>query len=200
VNAAIAGFVAGLGLIVAIGAQNAFVIRQGLAKSHVFLVVLICAASDTALILAGVGGLGALIQALPWLLLLFKVFGSGYLVWFGVKSVRTAIKGEYLEAQTAGQSPLSAMKVATTCLMFTWLNPHVYLDTVIFLGGIANQFASQRWWFALGAALASWLWFAAIAFGAQAASKWMSKPIFWRVLDSLIAVLMFTLAAVLAFS
>ena len=198
-NAAIAGFVAGLGLIVAIGAQNAFVIRQGLAKSHVFLVVLICAASDTALILAGVGGLGALIQALPWLLLVFKVFGSGYLVWFGVKSVRTAIKGEYLEAQTAGQS-LSATKVATTCLMFTWLNPHVYLDTVIFLGGIANQFPSQRWWFALGAALASWLWFAGIGFGAQAASKWMSKPIFWRILDSLIAVLMFTLAAVLAFS
>ena len=198
-NAAIAGFTAGLGLIVAIGAQNAFVIRQGLAKSHVFLVVLICAASDTALILAGVGGLGALIQALPWLLLVFKVFGSGYLVWFGVKSIRTAIKGEYLEVQTAGHS-LSAMKVATTCLMFTWLNPHVYLDTVIFLGGIANQFPSQRWWFALGAALASWLWFAGIGFGAQVASKWMSKPIFWRVLDSLIAALMFTLAAVLVFS
>ena len=198
-NAAIAGFTAGLGLIVAIGAQNAFVIRQGLAKSHVFLVVLICAASDTALILAGVGGLGALIQALPWLLLVFKVFGSGYLVWFGVKSIRTAIKGEYLEVQTAGQS-LSAMKVATTCLMFTWLNPHVYLDTVIFLGGIANQFPTQRWWFALGAALASWLWFAGIGFGAQVASKWMSKPIFWRVLDSLIAALMFTLAAVLVFS
>jgi L-lysine exporter family protein LysE/ArgO len=198
-NAVLAGLVAGLGLIVAIGAQNAFVIRQGLAKSHVLLVVLICAASDTALILAGVGGLGAAIQALPWLLLVFKVFGSGYLAWFGVKSVRSAIKGEYLEAQTAGQS-LSAIKIATSCLMFTWLNPHVYLDTVIFLGGIANQFSSHRWWFALGASLASWLWFAGIGFGAQAASKWMSKPIFWRVLDSIIAALMFTLAAVLAFS
>ena len=198
-NAVFAGLVAGLGLIVAIGAQNAFVIRQGLAKSHVLLVVIICATSDTALILTGVAGLGAVIQALPWLLIVFKIFGSGYLAWFGIKSVRSAIKGEYLETPTSGQS-ISALKVATTCLMFTWLNPHVYLDTVIFLGGIANQFTSQRWWFALGASMASWLWFAAIGFGAQAASKWMSRPIFWRVLDSVIAALMFSLAAVLAFS
>jgi L-lysine exporter family protein LysE/ArgO len=198
-NAVTAGLVAGLGLIVAIGAQNAFVIRQGLAKSHVLLVVLICAASDTVLIVAGVGGLGIVIQALPWLLVAFKVFGSGYLIWFGIKSTRSAIKAAYLENQTTGKA-ISALKVATTCLMFTWLNPHVYLDTVIFLGGIANQFATQLWWFALGSSLASWLWFAGIGFGAQAASKWMSKPAFWRVLDSVIAVLMFALAAMLIFS
>jgi len=198
-NAGFAGLVAGLGLIVAIGAQNVFVIRQGLAKSHVLLVVLICAVSDTALIVAGVGGLGAVIQALPWLLLVFKVFGSLYLVWFGIKSIQAAIKGEYLDTQATDQV-LSAKKVAATCLMFTWLNPHVYLDTVIFLGGLANQFASQRWWFALGACLASWLWFAVIGFGAKSASKWMSKPVFWKVLDSVIAALMFSLATLLIFS
>lgn len=198
-NAIWAGLAAGFGLIVAIGAQNAFVIRQGLSRSHVWLVVLICAASDTALILAGVGGLGAVIQALPWLLLVFKVLGSAYLVWFGINSARSAIKGESLDVQSAGQ-PLSTFRVATTCLMFTWLNPHVYLDTVIFLGGIANQFSQHRWWFALGACLASWLWFSLIGFGAQAASRWMSKPVFWRVLDTIIAALMFSLAAVLAFS
>jgi L-lysine exporter family protein LysE/ArgO len=195
-SSALAGAAAGFGLIMAIGAQNAFVIRQGLSKQHVLLVVLICALSDTALIVAGVAGLGAVIQALPWLLLVFKIFGAGYLAWFGFKSIRAAKKGEYLEL-TQGQPTQSALKIAASCLMFTWLNPHVYLDTVIFLGGLANQFQDHRWAFAVGASMASWIWFSGLGFGAKAASKWMAKPSFWKALDTGIGVLMFVLAGVL---
>ena len=192
------GFFAGLGLIVAIGAQNAFVIRQGLTRQHVFVVVAICALADAALIALGIAGLGAIIQGLPWLLEGVRWFGVAYLTWFGIKSVRSAFKNEVMDI--SGAQTTSLKKVVAAVLGFTLLNPHVYLDTVILLGSISNQFAEDRWVFGLGAMTASIVWFSSIGFGARAASRFMSKPIFWRVLDSLIAVVMFSIAFYLAFA
>lgn len=194
----IPGFLAGLSLIVAIGAQNAFVIRQGLTRQHVFVVVAICALADAALIALGIAGLGAIIQGLPWLLEGVRWFGVAYLTWFGIKSVSSAFKNEVMD--TSGAQTTSLKKVVAAVLGFTLLNPHVYLDTVILLGSISNQFAEDRWVFGLGAMTASIVWFSSIGFGAKAASRFMSKPIFWRVLDSLIAVVMFSIAFYLAFA
>lgn len=192
------GFLAGLSLIVAIGAQNAFVIRQGLSRQHVFVVVAICAIADAALIALGIAGLGAIIQGLPWLLEGVRWFGVAYLTWFGIKSVRSAFKNDVMDI--SGAQTTSLKKVVAAVLGFTLLNPHVYLDTVILLGSISNQFAEDRWVFGLGAMTASVVWFSSIGFGARAASRFMSKPIFWRVLDSLIAVVMFSIAFYLAFA
>lgn len=191
------GFFAGLSLIVAIGAQNAFVIRQGLTRQHVFVVVAICALCDAALIALGIAGLGAIIQGLPWLLEIIRWFGVVYLSWFGIKSIRSAFKSQVMDA--SGVQTTSLSKVIAAVLGFTLLNPHVYLDTVILLGSISNQFA-DKWAFGFGAMSASAVWFSSIGFGAKAASRFMSKPIFWRVLDSIIAVIMFSIALFLAFA
>ena len=197
VIALITGFFTGMSLIVAIGAQNAFVIKQGLLRSHVTLVVFVCALSDALLIILGTGGLGTIIQSRPDLLDVIRWFGVIYLTWFGFKSVRSALRNETLTA--SNQSAESWKKVLLTVLAMTYLNPHVYLDTVIFVGSLANQFESQRWYFALGACIASGIWFSAIGYGARSASHLMSKPLFWRVLDSAIAAIMLTLAITLAF-
>ena len=190
------GFLTGLSLIIAIGAQNAFVIRQGLLRQHVFLIVAICAISDAALIFLGTGGLGTLIQSKPSLLEFIRWFGVIYLTWFGIRSVRSAFKSQSLQA---GEGALiSKTKIISTCLALTFLNPHVYLDTVILLGSIANQFEEDRWFFAIGGAIASLVWFTAIGYGARAASRFMSKPVFWKILDSIIALVMFTIAITLA--
>ena len=191
------GLLTGLSLIVAIGAQNAFVIRQGLTKKHVLLVVAICAISDALLILLGVAGLGALISGLPWLLEIIRWFGVAYLTWFGIRSIRSAFKTQALNA--FGVQSASAKTVVLSVLGFTFLNPHVYLDTVILLGSIGNQFGQDKWWFALGGAVASILWFSSIGFGAKAASRFMAKPVFWKVLDLVIAAVMFGIAILLAF-
>jgi L-lysine exporter family protein LysE/ArgO len=194
---ALPGFFTGLSLIIAIGAQNAFVIRQGLTRKHVLLVVAICAVSDAALIVLGVAGLGALISGLPWLLEIIRWFGVLYLTWFGIKSLRSAFKVQALDA--SGVQSGSAKSVVLSVLGFTFLNPHVYLDTVILLGSIGNQFGPDKWWFTLGAVVASFVWFSSIGFGAKAASRFMAKPVFWKVLDILIAVVMFSIAIMLAF-
>ena len=194
---ALPGFFTGLSLIIAIGAQNAFVIRQGLTRKHVLLVVAICAVSDAALIVLGVAGLGALISGLPWLLEIIRWFGVLYLTWFGIKSLRSAFKVQALDA--SGVQSASAKTVVLSVLGFTFLNPHVYLDTVILLGSIGNQFGPDKWWFTLGAVVASFVWFSSIGFGAKAASRFMAKPVFWKVLDILIAVVMFSIAIMLAF-
>ena len=193
--ALLSGLFAGLSLIIAIGAQNAFVIRQGLTRQHVFLVVAICSASDALLISLGAGGLGALIQSHSGVLEFVRWFGVIYLTWFGIKSLRAALRNQTLDA--ANKPVLSRNKVATTTLALTFLNPHVYLDTVILLGAIANQFKGKTWYFAAGAMIGSVIWFTSIGYGAKAASKYMSKPIFWKVLDLLIAVVMFWVAAYL---
>jgi L-lysine exporter family protein LysE/ArgO len=197
VQAILPGLLTGLSLIVAIGAQNAFVLRQGLLRKHVFVIVLICALSDALLIALGVLGLGSLISALPWLLEVIRWVGVAFLVWYGSSSLRRFVKQDALKA---AESSVGSLKQAVvTTLALTFLNPHVYLDTVIFVGSLANQFEAQRWYFALGACIASGVWFSAIGYGARSASHLMSKPLFWRILDSVIAAIMFTLAITLAF-
>ena len=192
------GLLTGLSLIIAIGAQNAFVIRQGLTRQHVLLVVAICAVSDALLILLGISGLGVLIQSVPALLEVIRWFGVAYLTWFGIRSLRSAFRTQSLDASGVSQAT-SAGKVAATALGLTFLNPHVYLDTVILLGSIGNQFGSDKWWFAAGGIVGSFLWFFSIGFGAKAASGLMKKPVFWKILDSIIAVVMFSIAILLAF-
>ena len=191
------GFLAGLSLIIAIGAQNAFVIRQGLTKKYVLLTVLICACSDALLIALGASGLGALIKSNKDLLEFVRWFGVAYLLWFAFKSARSAFKSAALNS--AGEASADKRSVVLTVLALTFLNPHVYLDTVILLGSISNQFGSDKWFFVTGAIIASFLWFTSIGFGAKSASRFMSRPIFWKILDSLIAAIMLSIAAFLAF-
>ena len=195
--AIIPGFLAGLSLIIAIGAQNAFVIRQGLTKKFVLLTVLICAFSDALLIALGASGLGALIKANKNILELVRWFGVAYLLWFAFKSARSAFKSAALNS--AEEASADKRSVILTVLGLTFLNPHVYLDTVILLGSISNQFGSDKWFFVTGAIIASFLWFTSIGFGAKSASRFMSRPTFWKILDSLIAVIMLSIAAFLAF-
>jgi L-lysine exporter family protein LysE/ArgO len=195
-NAVIPGLLTGLSLIVAIGAQNAFVLRQGLLKKHVLVMVLICAISDATLIILGVFGLGALISALPWLLEVIRWVGVAFLIWYGSTSLRRFMKNESLKAAESGSGNLK--QTVLTTLALTFLNPHVYLDTVIFIGGIANQFGDQKWFFALGAVTASFVWFFSLGFGASKASVLVSKPAFWKILDVFIAAVMYSLAITLA--
>ena len=194
--ASVAGFFAGLSLIIAIGAQNAYVLRLGLMRHHVLAAVLFCAISDALLIIAGVAGLGAVIQQLPLLLEVFRYAGAAYLIWFGIGAVRRAFKPATLEAQ--GEA-LPLIKTLGTMAALTWLNPHVYLDTVILLGSIGNQFEPNQWWFALGAASASFVWFFSLGYGAKLLSRFMSSVRFWQVLDLVIAAVMFAIAASLLF-
>ncbi|MEI8231132.1 MAG: LysE/ArgO family amino acid transporter [Actinomycetes bacterium] len=192
----LAGFLTGLSLIVAIGAQNAFVLRQGLLRKHVLVIVLICAFSDALLIALGVLGLGSLISALPWLLEVIRWLGVAFLVWYGSSSLRRFVKQDSLKA---AESSVGSLKQAVlTTLALTFLNPHVYLDTVIFIGGIANQFGDEKWWFVLGAVTASFLWFFSLGFGGSKSSALVSKPLFWKTLDVFIAAVMFSLAITLA--
>jgi L-lysine exporter family protein LysE/ArgO len=195
--AVIPGFLTGLSLIIAIGAQNAFVIRQGLTKKYVLLTVLICAISDALLIALGASGLGALTKSNENVLEFVRWFGVIYLLWFAFKSARSAFKKASLNS--AGEASGDIKSVVLTVLALTFLNPHVYLDTVILLGSISNQFGSDKWFFVLGAMIASFTWFTAIGFGAKSASRFMSKPIFWKILDSIIAAIMLSIAAFLAF-
>ena len=195
--AIIPGLLTGFSLIIAIGAQNAFVIRQGLTKKYVLLTVLICAFSDALLIILGASGLGALIKSNAKVLEFVRWFGVAYLLWFAFKSARSVFSKEVLNS--AGEASPNRKNVILTVLGLTFLNPHVYLDTVILLGSISNQFGSDKWFFVSGAAVASFIWFTAIGFGAKSASRFMSRPIFWKVLDSLIAIIMLSIAAFLAF-
>ena len=195
--AIIPGLLTGFSLIIAIGAQNAFVIRQGLTKKFVLLTVLICAFSDALLIALGATGLGALIKSNKNVLEFVRWFGVAYLIWFAFKSAKSALKKEVLNS--AGEASADRKSVILTVLALTFLNPHVYFDTVILLGSISNQFGSDKWFFVLGAMLASFIWFTAIGFGAKSASKFMSRPIFWKILDSIIAAIMLSIAAFLAF-
>jgi L-lysine exporter family protein LysE/ArgO len=196
VQVVLTGFLTGLSLIVAIGAQNAFVLRQGLLKKNVLVIVLICAVSDATLITLGVLGLGALISALPWLLEVIRWVGVAFLVWYGSTSLKRFMKNESLKAAEAGSGNLK--QTVLTTLALTFLNPHVYLDTVIFIGGIANQFGDKKWFFVIGAVTASFIWFFSLGFGASKASVVMSKPAFWKILDVFIAAVMFSLAITLA--
>ncbi len=189
------GFLTGLSLIVASGAQNAFVLRQGLRREHVFAIVLFAAVSDAILIIVGIAGLGAVIQSYPLALEVIRYFGAAYLVWFGVSALRRALNPSSLDAgQGAG---ISLGKAIATVAALTYLNPHVYLDTVILLGGIGNRFSAERWRFAIGADTASFVWFFSLGYFAKLLSRFVSSPKFWRVLDGFIALVMFSIAVLL---
>lgn len=191
-----AGFGAGAGLIIAIGAQNAFVLRQGLHRRRIALVVAICIVSDALLILAGVAGLGALVDQAPGFLTVIRWAGAAFLVAYGVLAARRALRPGTLDP-LSGPAP-AAQGVALTALALTWLNPHVYLDTVVLLGSLAAaQGDPERWAFGIGAMTASAVWFSMLGFGARALGPALRRPVAWRILDSAIAVQMFAVAALL---
>jgi L-lysine exporter family protein LysE/ArgO len=195
-TAAVAGLVTGLGLIVAIGAQNAFVLRQGLLRAHVVPVVAVCALSDVVLILAGVGGIGVLIERAGWLIFVARWFGAAFLVWYGVCSLRQALGSKALDAAIGRPVPGARGGAVGRAVALTWLNPHVYLDTVFLLGSVAaTHGAGGRWWFALGACLGSVLWFSGLGFGARRAAPVVSRPWAWRAIDLLTGVTMLVVAA-----
>lgn len=191
----IPGMLTGLALIVAIGAQNAFVLRQGVRREHVGLVVAVCMLSDAVLIFGGTAGVGAVVGAAPWLLEVLRWGGALYLLWFAVTSFRSALQPTAL---TLEQAPRSAGSVLGTTLALTWLNPHVYLDTVIMLGNLANQQGDQRWVFSAGAITGSVIWFIALGTGAKALSRVLNTPLTWRIVDVFVGVVMLAIALTLA--
>lgn len=192
--ALLAGALTGLSLIVVIGAQNAYVLRQGIRRSHVAAVVAICAVSDLALILAGVAGIGAIVDRAAWLIDVVTWLGVAFLVWYGVLSIRRSMRPEVLRSQGAADERLRA--VVLQVLALTWLNPHVYLDTVVLLGSIAQSHGPiGRWWFGAGASLGSIAWFSALGFGATRLAPLLARPRAWQVLDLLIGIVMFVIAA-----
>ncbi|WP_082590582.1 LysE/ArgO family amino acid transporter [Agromyces sp. Soil535] len=225
VSSLLAGLGLGLSLIVAIGAQNLFVLRQGIRREHVFAVAAICAASDLALIIVGVSGVGAVLEAVPWLVDVVRWAGAAFLVGYGLIAARRAIRpsGAALvaaggtdaarrsdagagtpaasggpEASGTATATLAAPRTALlsavlTCLALTWLNPHVYLDTVFLLGSVASTHGDGRWAFAVGAGAASIVWFFGLAYGARLLGGALASPRAWRVLDGVIAVVMVAL-------
>lgn len=190
------GFGTGFSLILAIGAQNAFVLRQGLARGHVFWVCLICAVSDAALILVGVFGFSLMTKAVPWLATALTLGGAAFLIVYGALSLRRALRPGALRAEqgTTGSLRLTIM----TTLALTWLNPHVYLDTVSLLGAVSLPFeGAAKQAFAAGAVSASFVFFFSLGYGARLLAPTLSRPGAWAVLDTLIALVMWTIAVTL---
>lgn len=194
-----AGLGLGLSLIIAIGAQNAFVLRQGIRREHVLIVVVICAVSDALLIAAGVAGLGFVIERMPWMVAVAQWLGAAFLLVYGIgaarRAMRSAESGLSAESAPRGRSGARLLPVVLTVFALTWLNPHVYLDTVLMLGSIAATHSEARWVFACGAIVASLVWFTALGYGARYLGRWLSSPTAWRILDGIIAVIMIGLAA-----
>ncbi|WP_159499237.1 LysE/ArgO family amino acid transporter [Microbacterium sp. 18062] len=231
-TALLSGFVLGLSLIVAIGAQNLFVLRQGIRRENILIVATVCIVSDALLILLGVSGIGALLHSVPWLITVVRWAGAAFLLAYAFLAARRAFRpgGEALRVETAdvaasarsaADTPAAAaasvaartvfsptptaastpvgprsapIPVLLACLALTWLNPHVYLDTVFLLGSIAASHGDVRWWFAVGAVAASTAWFVSLAYGARLLGRWLATPRAWRILDSGIAVVMTVLA------
>jgi L-lysine exporter family protein LysE/ArgO len=193
ITALIAGFFLGGSLIIAIGAQNAFILRQGLLQRHVLPLVLFCAVSDATLILLGVAGFGEAIKSAPNLLTAVTWGGAAFLFWYGFAAFRRAIRANALDPAAPGKE-LSLTAALGQCAAITWLNPHVYLDTVVLVGGISTTFGDNRSWYALGAMTASFVWFFALGYGARLLTPIFRKPAAWRVLDILIGSVMWLLA------
>jgi len=188
------GLLLGGSLIIAIGSQNAYVLKQGLLKSHVFLICLICALSDALLIALGTSGVGAIIERHPEWLKAVTWFGAAYLIAFAVMSFRAAFSGETLETASDNTSQNTKTVIATV-LALTFLNPHVYLDTVLLIGSIASPYSGgDKLNFTLGAVCASFIWFFALGYGARFLSPIFSKPKAWKVLNSLIGIVMLWIA------
>ncbi|MGW8064158.1 LysE/ArgO family amino acid transporter [Streptomyces ziwulingensis] len=195
-TATAAGFGTGLSLIVAIGAQNAFVLRQGVRRHAVLAVVGICALSDALLIALGVAGVGAVVVARPGALTAVGWIGGAFLLCYGALAARRVFRpAGALRAD--GDAAGSRRRAVLTCLALTWLNPHVYLDTVLLLGSVAADRGALRWTFGAGAAAASLCWFAALGFGARHLGRFLARPAAWRVLDGLVAATMVVLGITL---
>ncbi|MGW4463988.1 LysE/ArgO family amino acid transporter [Micromonospora sp. NPDC004704] len=190
----LAGFTASIALIAAIGAQNAFVLRQGLRRQHVLPVVLTCAASDALLISLGIAGLGAAIADRPAVAGTVRWVGAAFLICYALFAARRALRPDRLTP--TDHRPVPLRTTIAMCLAFTYLNPHVYLDTVLLLGSVANQY-DNRWLFGSGAVLASVVWFTALGYGAHRLAPALSRPGAWRVVDGLVAALMAALAIAL---
>lgn len=189
----ISGIGIGFSLILAIGAQNAFVLKQGLRHQYVFWVCLICALSDSLLIYLGVTGFSKTIENFPIIVNLAKYFGAAFLFFYGLRNFYSAIKN----SSTLNPSEIekdSFIKIIGMCLAFTWLNPHVYLDTVILMGSISVQFSEQIYLFAIGAMFASWIFFFSLGFGARILQPLFKKAILWKILDVLIGTTMWAIA------
>lgn len=182
------GFLTSFALIAAIGAQNAFVLRQGIRREHVLAVVSVCAVSDLLLITAGIAGIGAVIAAHPQTVTVAKIGGAAFLFGYGAMAARRALNSASMAPAQNGSTRL--ISVLLTCLAMTFLNPHVYLDTVVLLGTLANQHADSRWLFGIGAVTASVVWFFSLGFGARRLAGLFATPLTWRILDGLIAVAM----------
>lgn len=185
-------------MIAAIGAQNAFVLRQGIRREHVLAVVSVCAVSDLVLITAGIAGIGALITAHPQTVTVAKIGGAAFLFGYGALAARRALRPSTMAPTQDGSTRL--ISVLLTCLAMTFLNPHVYLDTVVLLGTLANQHADSRWLFGIGAVTASVVWFFSLGFGARRLSGLFANPTTWRILDGLIALTMIGLGISLVVS
>jgi L-lysine exporter family protein LysE/ArgO len=189
----------GLSLIVAIGAQNIFVLRQGALRRHVCTVVALCSLSDAILIAAGVAGAGAALTGRRWLLPAVRVLGASLLLAYGALAARRALYKPTIADDARVTRPSRAAVIAA-CLAFTWLNPAVYLDTVVLLGSVANTRPGHQWWFAGGATLGSVLWFATLGFGAGMLTPVLRRPSAWRILDAFVAVMMTTTAVRVLFA
>ena len=192
VNALMAGLATGLSLLIAIGAQNAYLLRLGLTRQHVGIAVTICATSDVVLILLGIGVIGQVTRTHLGVLEVLRWIGVTYLIGYAIVSLSRAARRTALLAPEVG--PGSPRTVATATLAFTLLNPHVYIDTVLLLGSIGSQYGADRWLFALGASTGSIIWFLTLGYGAKAIAPLMSRPITWRVLDLLIGIVMLVVA------
>jgi L-lysine exporter family protein LysE/ArgO len=198
-EAAIAGYLTGLSLILAIGAQNAFVLRQGLRREHVGIVVALCAGSDAVLIAAGVAGFGAVSGAVPWLAEAMRWAGVAFLLVYGALRFRAALRGgEALKPAAGAAAPLG--RVVATCLVLTWANPHVYLDTVVLLGSVSAQYAPHGLAFGLAAVAASVSFFTALGYGARLLAPVFAKDRAWVWLEMTVGLVMWGIAAGLAFS
>ncbi len=185
----------GLSLIVAIGSQNAFLLRQGLRNEHVFAVSLTCALSDAILIALGVAGFGTIIGMAPWLDPVMRYGGAAFLIFYGAANMRSALRSSETLASGNSAEKQSLKAAVLTCFALTWLNPHVYLDTVMLLGSISTQFSGFEFMFAAGAILASFLFFFSLGYGAKWLRPLFAKPSAWRILEAIIAFVMWGIAA-----
>ncbi|OEZ56194.1 LysE/ArgO family amino acid transporter [Duganella sp. HH105] len=196
-------FLKGIGLggslIVAIGSQNAYLLRQALKQEFVLTCIAICVVCDVVLIVAGVAGMGQLIMEAPALLFWIKIAGAGFLFWYGLRAARSALNPGTMTANE-NSTASDRRTVVAAMLAFSLLNPHVYLDTVVLLGSIGGQQAGNgRWYFALGAMLASLLWFSSLGLGARYLTPVFANPRAWQILDGVIALVMWALAISLFF-
>ncbi len=189
----LAGLSLGFSLIIAIGSQNAFVLKQGLKKEHVFIVCLLCAVSDALLITAGVSGFSAIISRTPWIETLARYGGAIFLATYGTRSFWTALKKD-TTLMPSETSYSSVGVIVMTCLAFTWLNPHVYLDTVVLLGAVSAQFPGRKIEFASGAVTASFIFFFSLGYGARILTPIFKRPSAWKILDFIIGGIMWFIA------